>query len=101
MRAIQRPRARVPTLLLTARPRTASIYGRKQPELGLHCHTCLTPALADQRRRWTAHEMTVMYSDEQMSTNEIAAITGLSQSGVHAILLRRDVQMQRDPAEFP
>ena len=47
--------------LLARAPPT--IYGRKHPEHGLLCHPCLTTALADQRRRWTAHEMTVMYSN--------------------------------------
>ena len=74
--------------------RITNIYGRKHPELGLLCHPCLITTLADQRRGWTAQEMTAMYNDEQMSTNEIAAITGLAQSGVHAILVRHGVQMR-------
>jgi hypothetical protein len=74
--------------------RITNVYGRKQPELGLLCQPCLITTLADQRRGWTADEMIVMYRDEQMSTNEIAAITGLSQSGVHAIVVRRGVQMR-------
>lgn len=90
-RAEKKARRRAPCIKCG---RITNIYGRKHPELGLLCHPCLTTTLADQRRGWTADEMIAMYNDEQMSTNEIAAITGRSQSGVHAILQRHGVQMR-------
>ena len=74
--------------------RITNIHGRKHPELGLLCRPCLATRLADQRRGWTAEEMKAMYTEQLMSTNEISAMTGLSQSGVHAILIRHGVQMR-------
>jgi hypothetical protein len=90
-RAEKKDRRRAPCIQCG---RITNIHGRKYPELGLLCHPCLSTRLADQRRGWTAEEMTVMYNDERMSTNEIAAMTGLSQSGVYAVLRRHGVQMR-------
>jgi hypothetical protein len=68
-----------------------NLYSRKHPELGLLCRSCLATALADRRRGYTVADLARMYQDEGMSTNEIAAVTGQTQSGIHALLRRHGV----------
>jgi hypothetical protein len=74
--------------------RLANVYGRKHPEFGLLCRGCLATALADQRRGWTTDELVDMYENRQMSTTEVAAMTGSTQSAVYALLARRGVQFR-------
>jgi hypothetical protein len=71
--------------------RPTNVYGRKHPEFGLLCRSCLATALADQRRGWTTDELVDMYLTRKMSTTEIAAMTGSTQSAVYALLARRGV----------
>jgi transposase-like protein len=74
--------------------RQTNIHGRRHPEQGLLCRSCLATRLADQRRGWTADQLAEMYRDQLMSTNEISAISGLTQSGVHALLKRHGVHFR-------
>ncbi len=69
----------------------ANVHSRKHLQLGLLCRGCLATALADQRRGYTVADIARMYQDEGMSTNEIAAVTGQTQSGIHALLTRHGV----------
>jgi DNA-binding CsgD family transcriptional regulator len=68
--------------------------GRKHPEFGSLCRRCLAGAIADRRRGVTVEEMERMYLDDRMSTNEIAALTGLSQTAVHGALTRYGTPMR-------
>lgn len=72
----------------------ANRYSRKHPEVGLLCRSCLATALADQRRGYTVADLARMYQDEAMSTTEIAAQTGQTQSAVYALLRRHGVMLR-------
>jgi ribosomal protein S14 len=74
--------------------RLTNVYGRKHLEFGLLCRSCLATRLADQKRGWSSDELVDMYQHQLMSTNEIAAMTGATQSGVDALLRRNGVTLR-------
>lgn len=73
---------------------TANFYSRRQAHLGLLCRSCLATALADRRRGYTVADLVQMYCVAELSTNEIAAQTGQSQSAIYGLLRRHGVRMR-------
>jgi hypothetical protein len=71
-----------------------NVYGRKHPEYGLVCRSCLATAMADDKRGYRAKDIQRMYLVDLMSTTEIAAQTGTAQSAIAALLVRNGVTLR-------
>lgn len=79
-----------------------SKYGRRHPEYGYLCHEHVTQLLGDKNRGYAVDELASMHQDEQLSTNEIAHRTGISQNAVHALLTRHgyEVRSRKEAADL-
>lgn len=92
--AAQRTRKRVPCENFEVCGNMTNVYSRKHPQYGMLCRSCLATAMADAERGFTPESMRKMHWEENMSTSEIAAVTGQSQSAVHALMSRHGIPIR-------